>query len=135
MKKCFFIFLSIIAVVSTFAQGKIKVNVTDELTREPLSSGCTIMTKPDSIRISIPDTNGNVVFDRAPGKYTIIIRCLGYMTKTITGVVVSEGKTAYVVFPLRPDREFTRIEQYKLGLLPEKKLTKKERKELGLKSK
>lgn len=135
MKKPFFIFLLFIATLS-FAQGKMKVTVTDELTKEPISSSqCILTTHPDSIQTFSPDTNGNFVFNRVPGRYKIIVQCPGYMTKTITGVLVYEGKTAYVNLPLRPDREFTREEQYKLGLLPEKKLTKKERKNLGLKSK
>lgn len=84
--------LAILISVAYAQTGKIAGKVSDKATSETLiglTVGIDGTTKGTST-----DIEGRYTLILSPGTYTLTFRYIGYQTKTITGVVVNEGKVS-----------------------------------------
>lgn len=84
--------LAILISVAYAQTGKIAGKVSDKATSESLiglTVGIDGTTKGTST-----DIEGRYTLILSPGTYTLTFRYIGYQTKTITGVVVNEGKVS-----------------------------------------
>ncbi|MCC6370915.1 MAG: carboxypeptidase regulatory-like domain-containing protein [Bacteroidia bacterium] len=106
MKK---IYLAVVWIVlmsqSILAQndnGGIKVKLEDKTTKEAIPFA-NIVAYKDGVQVGVATTNMDgeaTIKPLAPGKYTVKGVYVGYQASEITGVVVGEGKTAYVTIGL-----------------------------------
>jgi TonB-dependent receptor len=82
-----------------FAGGKITGTVTDGASGETLIGVSVSLKQPekaDALSGTITDIDGNFSFEAAAGTYELEIKYVGYQAKTVTEVVVAEGKVTTV---------------------------------------
>ena len=105
MKKIYLaVVLVVFSTLSALAQsdGAIKVILQDRDTKEPLPFANVIATK-DGVQVGVATTNMEgeaFIKPLAPGKYSVKGVYVGYQPAQSEGVVVGEGKTAYVTLGL-----------------------------------
>lgn len=88
------IILLVINVIKADAQGKISGKITDGKTGETLI-GATVLIQ-GSTKGAATDVNGNYILNTAPGSYTLLVRYVGYDTKSISEVEVKSGQVTHL---------------------------------------
>lgn len=99
MRNLLSLLMCLIFAVPVFAGGKIVGTITDGGTSETLI-GVTVSLfqkdKETSLSNAVTDIDGNFSFEADPGTYELEIKYIGYQTKKITDVVVTDGNTTTV---------------------------------------
>ncbi|WP_118950541.1 TonB-dependent receptor [Taibaiella helva] len=96
MRNLFTLLLSLLVAGQVFAGGKILGTVTDGGSSETLIGvSVSLFQKGGETPMSgtITDIDGNYIFEVAPGDYEIEVQYVGYQTKRITDINVTEGNT------------------------------------------
>jgi|GEM_PF-6962050 len=112
-------FLKTLISVGQEFPGKMKIDIQDRLTKQLLVSTPFTVTLNSADKFAFVSDNQGAALtgDLKKGKYKVEVACDNYQTTYYDNIIVGEGKTAYLTF----------------GLLPNRPLTKKERKLLGIK--
>src|SRR3954471_23779280 len=102
MKKIYFALLTALFIgLSAVAQndnGGIKITLKDKVNNEAIPFANVVAYK-DGVQVGVATTNMDgeaFIKPLSPGKYTVKGVYVGYQAKEFTGVVVEEGKPAYV---------------------------------------
>jgi hypothetical protein len=106
MKKIYLAFMfTLFAGLSVLAQGDngaIKIILQDNATKEKIPFANVVAYK-DGVQVGVATTNMDgeaFIKPLSPGKYTVKGVYVGYQANKVEGVVVGEGKTAYVTIGL-----------------------------------
>lgn len=102
IKKIYFTLVLVVftglAALAQTGNGAIKITLTDKTTKEAIPFANVVAYK-DGVQVGVAttDMDGNAVIKPLePGKYTVKGIYVGYQAAEVTGVVVGDGKTAYV---------------------------------------
>lgn len=96
MRNLLTLFLSLLVAGQVFAGGKIVGTITDGSSSETLIGvSVSLFQKGAETPLSgtVTDIDGNYIFEAAPGDYEIELKYVGYQTKRITDINVTEGNT------------------------------------------
>lgn len=98
--------------------GKMKIEIKDRLTNQPLvSTTFTVTLNSSSKSVFVSDNSGSATTNELKkGKYKVEVACDNYQTTYYDNIVVGEAKTAYMIFSLLPARPLTKKEKKKLGI-------------------
>ncbi len=86
--------LAMLGTIGAMATGKITGMVTDEKTGDPII-GATVSLKNTSLGTAT-DVDGNYLLQVQPGTFTVTVNYIGYQTKEVADVVVTEGAATSV---------------------------------------
>jgi TonB-dependent receptor len=94
MQKISMLLLCLLIAIGAMAEGKIAGKVTDEKTGEAII-GATVLVKgtPNG---TATDIDGAFNISVAPGTYAIEVKYIGYQSKEVADIVVTEGNTTTV---------------------------------------
>lgn len=96
MRNLLTLFLSLLVAGQVFAGGKIVGTITDGSSSETLIGvSVALFQKGADLPVSgtVTDIDGNYVFEVAPGDYEVELKYVGYQSKRITDIAVTEGNT------------------------------------------
>ncbi len=113
--------LAISSLLNAQTTGKIAGKITDESTREPLV-GANIMIDGTSLGTAASQTGEFYIINIPPGRYTLIVRMMGYETIRYQNVAVSVNRTSEVNLKLKA----TVIEGQEVVVQAEKAAIKKD---------
>ncbi|NGM64993.1 TonB-dependent receptor [Sphingobacterium sp. SGR-19] len=102
-KQIFLLLLSIIPLALFSQTGRITGTITDENTNATIT-GVSVMTIGGTQAAS-SDFEGKYTIEVAPGTYTVLFSYIGYASKEITDVKVTEGKATIVDIALAPSSD------------------------------
>lgn len=95
------VFSSLAALAQT-GNGAIKIVLQDKATKEAIPFANVVAYK-DGVQVGVATTNMDgeaIIKPLEPGKYDVKGVYVGYQASEIKGVIVGDGKTAYVTIPL-----------------------------------
>lgn len=95
--------MCLIFAAPAFAGGKITGTITDGTTAETLVGVTVSLSKKDNVATlsnAVTDIDGNFLFEADPGTYEIQVTYIGYQSKKVTDIVVTEGNITKVPIAL-----------------------------------
>ncbi len=98
-----FLFFSLSLSAQTITTGAIRVTLQDSTTKEKIPFANVVLYSPQGkqLGVSTTDMDGEANFkDLVPGRYNLKGLYIGYHLSEMKNVLVSSGKTTYVILPL-----------------------------------
>lgn len=121
MKKAIYTFILLSTHIIVFGQrtSGVMICIKDKKSNQPIINTDAEIAFNDSIKYNLRFDNSGCIekIEKQPGKHKISVKIDGYLQASMLGIVIGEGKIAYLNY----------------GLTAIKDLTKKEKKQFGIK--